>query len=71
MTDDDTKFERARRERPVYEAVGRIVRESVAPPSPGATRPHQPVDMAEMLARWAALDELRGPQNDGEPPPGR
>lgn len=70
---DDTKFERARREAPTRWTA------AIARPRKGndvfdeqGPRLASTVDIEEVLARWAAVDELAGPRNDESPPaPGR
>lgn len=68
---DDTKFERARRERPHIEAFARL-RQVDEVEDVEESRPAAAVDMREVLARWSAVDELADPRNDESPPaPGR
>jgi hypothetical protein len=58
MTDDDTKFERARRDAPHIEAFAQIKHQ---PPPPAASpAPRRRRTWAEIRAGWNATDEAHG-----------
>lgn len=67
MTDDDTKFERARREKPHIEAFAQIA-SPVDAPQPRDVLEHdgrRRRTFREVLAGWAAHDEVHGVPRDG------
>lgn len=58
MTDDDTKFERAQRERPHIEAFARITDRPPVEQAPHVLQQRETWE--EMLARWSDVDAEHG-----------